>query len=275
MYNNLKCKVTLLIVPVCLIIFFYKYSARTGTEEIKASAVESKRVPLIEKEAELLPCTGEDGTVNSAVIVTTGEVSKASWEGAMFYQHAKRRDSGEKRFPTVVLLHGAAFSSKTWLELDTLKFLGCHGYESFAFDLPGKGKSIELKGVDDSSLIHYLRETFAWSQFVIISPSMSGAYSIPFVTSGDTKGLSGFIPIAPVVSGSFKSKMSAVHVNTLHIRGEKDLGLGVAAQAILKEIPGATEYVMKDAGHACYMNSPKEFHEILLKFLKQLTPSAK
>jgi abhydrolase domain-containing protein 14 len=264
-----KWKAALLIASVCLIILLYEYS---GSEEVTTT---SKHVLGPREKGGLnelvLPCTSED----SAVIITTSKVTKSSWTGEMFYRHARRKDGGQKHFPAVVLLHGAAFSSKTWLDLNTLKFLGCHGYESFAFDLPGKGESSGLTGVEDSGLIHYLRETFAWPQFVIISPSMSGAYSMPFITSGDTKGLIGFIPIAPVVSRSLKPKMSAVRVGTFHIHGEKDVGLGATAQAMLREIPGATEYVMKGAGHACYMNNPKEFHDVLLKYLKQLTPSAK
>ncbi|KAK6319575.1 hypothetical protein J4Q44_G00107860 [Coregonus suidteri] len=37
----------------------------------------------------------------------------------------------------VVLLHGQAFSSKTWVELDTLALLATNGYQALAVDLPG------------------------------------------------------------------------------------------------------------------------------------------
>jgi pimeloyl-ACP methyl ester carboxylesterase len=42
---------------------------------------------------------------------------------------------------TVLLLHGAAFTSQTWVELKTLIALGDAGFRVVALDLPGYGKS--------------------------------------------------------------------------------------------------------------------------------------
>lgn len=38
----------------------------------------------------------------------------------------------------VVLLHGQAFSSRTWEELGTLSLLAANRYQALALDLPGK-----------------------------------------------------------------------------------------------------------------------------------------
>ena len=38
----------------------------------------------------------------------------------------------------MVLLHGQAFSSKTWEELGTLALLATNGFQALAMDLPGK-----------------------------------------------------------------------------------------------------------------------------------------
>lgn len=37
----------------------------------------------------------------------------------------------------MVLLHGQAFTSKTWEELGTLSLLASNGYQALALDLPG------------------------------------------------------------------------------------------------------------------------------------------
>lgn len=37
----------------------------------------------------------------------------------------------------VVLLHGQAFTSKTWEELGTMALLATNGYQALAMDLPG------------------------------------------------------------------------------------------------------------------------------------------
>lgn len=38
----------------------------------------------------------------------------------------------------VLLLHGAAFSSETWLKLGTLQYLSAMGHRAVAIDIPGK-----------------------------------------------------------------------------------------------------------------------------------------
>ena len=38
---------------------------------------------------------------------------------------------------SVLLLHGAAFTSKNWVETQTLNLLGALGYRALAVDLPG------------------------------------------------------------------------------------------------------------------------------------------
>lgn len=37
----------------------------------------------------------------------------------------------------VVLLHGQAFTSKTWEDLGTMALLATNGYQALAMDLPG------------------------------------------------------------------------------------------------------------------------------------------
>lgn len=38
----------------------------------------------------------------------------------------------------IVLLHGQAFTSKTWEELGTMALLATNGYQALAMDLPGR-----------------------------------------------------------------------------------------------------------------------------------------
>lgn len=42
----------------------------------------------------------------------------------------------------MVLLHGQAFTSKTWEELGTMAILAVNGYQALAMDLPGRGTLI-------------------------------------------------------------------------------------------------------------------------------------
>ena len=56
----------------------------------------------------------------------------------------------------VLLLHGKKFTSKTWLDLSTLKVLAERGHRAIAVDLPGFGKSesaTSLDGDDDQGFL--------------------------------------------------------------------------------------------------------------------------
>lgn len=71
----------------------------------------------------------------------------------------------------------------------------------------GYGNS-SLPVVQESEAAHWLTKlihTLRLSNFVIISPSMSGRFSIPYVIESNAKSrsLRGFIPIAPVGTRKF------------------------------------------------------------------------
>lgn len=48
------------------------------------------------------------------------------------------------RRPDVLLLHGQAFTSKTWEALGTLALLAGEGYRAVAIDLPGRTMALRL-----------------------------------------------------------------------------------------------------------------------------------
>ena len=71
----------------------------------------------------------------------------------------------------------------------------------------GYGNS-SLPVIQGSSTVQWLTRlinTLRLSNFVIISPSMSGRFALPYVIQSDakTQTLRGFVPIAPVDSESF------------------------------------------------------------------------
>lgn len=57
---------------------------------------------------------------------------------------------------------------------------------------------------------------------------------------------------------------------TLIIYGERDSGLGAQSLQSLQQLPKHKVVVLPDAGHACYLEKPREFHEVLLAFLGEL-----
>ncbi|NXX51760.1 ABHEA protein, partial [Tricholaema leucomelas] len=105
---------------------------------------------------------------------------------------------------------------------------------------------------------------------VLVSPSMSGRFALPFlVAQGDQ--LSGFVPIAPVGTKDYTAEQyQRIQTPTLILYGDHDTGLGTQALQSLRHLPRHRVAVLPDAGHACYMDKPENFHRALLGFLRQL-----
>src|SRR5687767_12705305 len=105
-----------------------------------------------------------------------------------------------KRDISVLLLHGMSFTSKTWLELNTINILSALGYRVVAIDLPGFGNSSkEAHNLNRSSFLYNLIERLNLNRAVIVSPSFSGYYSLPFLLTY-WNVLSGYVTVAPVGS---------------------------------------------------------------------------
>ncbi|XP_030062317.1 protein ABHD14A [Microcaecilia unicolor] len=173
----------------------------------------------------------------------------------------------------ILLLHGQSFTSKTWQDLGTLSLLSEHGYRAVALDLPGYGESLESRAIPEKGRADYLLriiETLSIKQPVLISPSMSGLYSLPLLLQHGDR-LKGFVPIAPVGTKSYtKEQYKLVQTPTLIVYGEKDTNLGMQSLENLVKIPTHTVIVLTGAKHACYLDNPTTFHKALLDFLGKL-----
>ncbi|KAG8436113.1 hypothetical protein GDO86_007283 [Hymenochirus boettgeri] len=194
-----------------------------------------------------------------------------------FYRETSPRDglegAGPERF-AVLLLHGRSFTSKTWEDLGTLNILADHGYRAVAIDLPGYGDSLHSQPVSSEKgrteyLLHVI-ESLSLRQIVLVSPSMSGLFSLPLLIQHPDR-LRGFIPIAPVGTKSFKQQQyQQIKVPTLIVYGTLDTNLGSQSLESLQMLPNHKLCPLEGAGHACYLDRPEEFHTNLLMFLSRL-----
>ncbi|KAG6938137.1 abhydrolase domain containing 14A [Chelydra serpentina] len=216
----------------------------------------------------------EKGQRDVNVTILTGTIAGSPSilfrEGFLF----QRAGTPSPKRLEVVFLHGQAFTSKTWEDLGTLTLLSEEGYRSVAIDLPGYGNSPLSDAVSTEQgrvafLQHVLKE-LGIQRPVLISPSMSGRYSVPFVLVHGAQ-LKGFVPIAPVGTQEYTAQQyQQVQTPTLIIYGERDTGLGAQSLQSLQQLPKHKVVALPDAGHACYLEKPREFHEALLAFLGEL-----
>ncbi|CAL1284809.1 unnamed protein product [Larinioides sclopetarius] len=194
---------------------------------------------------------------------------------------------------SVLLLHGQMFSSKTWLELGTLHTLSAMGYQTVAIDLPGFANSPPAKIQDRASFLHSIIINFGLTHPVIISPSMSGHFSLPYLVQ-NWKNLAGFVPVAPVGfevleelpncrDPSIKNQvykplqeflydpipdLSSIQTPTMVVFGEKDRS---RSSALLNLLPMSQCQEIPNGRHPAYLDNPNLWHQLLYNFLESLS----
>ena len=178
-------------------------------------------------------------------------------------------EAGPPGSTTVLLLHGARFTSETWLELGTIATLANAGHHVIAIDLPGYGHSEASRVPQDQYLSQALEQLWPTSRFVIVSPSMSGGFSLPFVARQPDR-VAGYVPVAPVGINTYRTALERVDVPTLVVWGENDQVVPVSQASVLAEALNGETLILAGASHPCYLDRPDEFHRAVLEFIEGL-----
>ncbi|KAF3856197.1 hypothetical protein F7725_016920 [Dissostichus mawsoni] len=210
----------------------------------------------------------------SAVRMTEGSVQVESCKAPLFYRQSEPA-AGEVRM-SVLLLHGIRFSSENWLNIGTLETLARAGCRAVAIDLPGLGRSKSAEApaaVGELAPAGFLREVceqLSLSPAVVISPSLSGMYSLPFLMQHQAL-IRAYVPVAPICTDKFTAEQyQSVKVPSLIVYGDQDAQLGELSLSNLRNLANHSVVVMKGAGHPCYLDDRDTWHKALTDFLKTL-----
>lgn len=169
----------------------------------------------------------------------------------------------------ILLLHGASFSAQTWQVLGTLDVLSQQGYRVVAIDLPGFGLSASWVGTPVDFLLEAI-EILNLHRPIVVSPSMSGRYSLP-VVAGHSQALSGWVAVAPVALLQYQQSLRGVPLATLAIWGSDDRIVPVSQADLLCQLmPHAQKAILPNVGHACYLKAIAPFHEHLIQWIADL-----
>jgi abhydrolase domain-containing protein 14 len=182
---------------------------------------------------------------------------------------------------TVLFLHGQAYDGDIWDDLGMLDDVVDAGHRAVAIDLPGHGDTPErptegAEPISDGAWLRELVDEVGEPELtVIVSPSMSGRYSLGMLEEFPEEELAGFVPVAPVGVEEFLRPDDAVGIANMVTYGDDDPAYSkLLAENLVAQLRGepSTIAVIPDAGHAAYEDEPDQFANLLLGFLAQLEP---
>ena len=170
--------------------------------------------------------------------------------------------------PTVLLLHGARFTSADWVTLGVLEALAARGLSAVAIDLPGYGQSPPTER-GRADVIADVLAALELERVVLVAPSMSGLHGFAFARAHPEQ-LAGLVPIAPAAVLP-PAELAALQVPVLVLWGERDDVVPVAqGKALAAAIPGAELQVVPQGRHAFYVDDPSGLVERLAAFVERV-----
>lgn len=211
------------------------------------------------------PAAAEEAAIEPAKVVP--------FELSIDGQAIHGRAAGPKQGPPVLLLHGAKFDSGTWEKLGTLQILADAGFRAVAVDLPGYGKSKAARFAP-GQFLEKLLPALGIERPVIVSPSMSGRVSFPFLVAHPER-VGGFVPVAPAGAAQYTPRLRGCEVPALVVWGERDTVFPISqAKPLAAAFADARVLVLPGARHPAYLDQPDLFHRELVAFAKRVSQPA-
>jgi abhydrolase domain-containing protein 14 len=171
-----------------------------------------------------------------------------------------------------VLLHGFSFLAETWVEMGLFDELA-EKYSVFAFDMPygAKSRSDKFSAENRDEYADFLKkmlQTLNIEKPVLLGASISGEVTLRYLSKG-YEAKAGIVAGAVHVQ-SLVPRLEIIKVPVLGVWGERDnISPPENAKILADHVNNSEAHVIKEAGHACYLDKPEEFKTLLRHFLRK------
>lgn len=196
--------------------------------------------------------------------------------GSQIFQ---RKYHHSKNTKNMLLLHGWAFTSKNWEDIGVFDHFSRLGFNVYAIDYPGFGKSpsSEKYGIDrgkitnGSKLVNDYLAASGLDHAFLLGASMGGGIVMHSILDFPQK-VDGVIAVAPAWVENEENRMKKIEKPVLFIWGSEDSVISPDLGKIYsKAVNGSELEIIKGAGHPAYLHNPEEFFSLTEKFLKKFS----
>lgn len=251
----------------------YEVLKQRGVNKIKAGYLKRLTKPL--HTVGVIEENKQEGYVVTGGFIHTGTGTNSNHRKTY---HLDTQTKGQAYLPTVIMFHGAGFSSNTWLMLDMVEDMTKNGFRTILIDLPNHGGSDQTEPIeDDNEKVEYLNTLlgrFGLKDVVLVAPGFSGSYVLPYIFSDHRQNVRGLVTVSPdYVDHYTDDDYRNLNIPTLVFYGEYD-GEGEINARRLRKIPGSQKQIIYEGTRDCYIDKPIEFKERLITFLNSLDSSA-
>ena len=184
-----------------------------------------------------------------------------------------RKMISEKNNRNLILLHGMSFSSNNWVQINAFQTFAKAGFNVYAPDYPGFGKSeedpeyqLDSTFSNGSKFVHDFAEKLKLPKFSIVGPSMGGGIALKTLIDYDAV-VSGIV-IAPAGIHQMMKELNKVKVPLLILWGDNDQVIDKENAKLLQNaVSGSKLVIVPGAGHALYLEKPEIFYSEVIQFI--------
>lgn len=170
----------------------------------------------------------------------------------------------------VVLLHGWSFNADDWVASGIFQAVS-REFHVYAVDMPYgiKSKSDKFRAArpEYARFLRRVLDVLGLADPPLVGPSASGEVVLWYVAQGlPTRGV---VVVGPVgLVPELVDAVAKTKVPILAVWGERDTVSPPSNADLL--VGNVEKVVIKDAGHAAYLDKPEEFIRVVLEFLRRV-----